>query len=78
MEFTNLKFERRPIQRFFTRTTWVIGLVLGLILAWNIVPHSTLIWLLLPMIAALGWVASFGWRSAIKIVGRAINRLENL
>ena len=78
MEFTNLKFEQSPVQRFFTRTTWVVGLVIGTILAWSIIPHEILIWLLLPIIAGLGWVASYGWRSAIRIVSRTIQRLERL
>lgn len=76
MEYAGLKFDQTPRQRFLTRTTWVVGLVIGLVIAWNTIPHTTLIWLLIPVIAGLGWVASHGWRVAIKIIGRYINRVE--
>lgn len=41
-----------------------IGMV-GLILAWWLVPRGVLLVILLPIIAALIWVASFGWRQAL-------------
>lgn len=76
MEYAGLNFEKTTRQRFLTRSTWVVGLVIALVIGWNVIPHTTLIWLLIPVIAGLGWVASYGWRTAIKIIGRLIQQIE--
>lgn len=78
MNYSNLKFNQSFRQRFFNRTTWVIALILGLLLGWNLIGHNLLIWILIPVFAGFGWVASFGWRSAIKVISRYIRHLEKL
>ena len=73
--FQNLRFDGQ--HQSTTRRIIFIGSVLGVfILLWLFVSHSTLFWLLLLSLAALGWVASFGWRQALATLHNIIHTLE--
>ena len=74
-DFQNLRFDRR--NRRFPRR--LIPIVLGItifILLWNLVPSSTLFWLLMPLTAILTWIASYGWRPALTQLINFLHRLE--
>ena len=73
--FQNLNFQdQRPSP---TRKLIFIGALLGgFTLLWLFVSHGTLFWLLLLVLAALGWVASFGWRQALTTLHDFIHHLE--
>lgn len=73
--FQNLRFEnQRPSP---ARRLIFIGSVLGgFTLLWLFVSHGTMFWVLLLSLAALGWVASFGWRQALVNLHDFIHHLE--
>ena len=53
-----------------------VGLALVIFtLLWVLVPHSTLYWLLLPLVMVLVWMASYGWRQALASLHELIHRL---
>ena len=73
--YTGLRFERRS--ETFPRRLIPIGVALACFtLLWWLVPHSTLYWLLLPLVGLLTWVASYGWRSAAVALHDLLHRLE--
>jgi len=56
-----------------------VGIALILFhLLWRLVPNTTMYWLLLPLLAMLVWVASFGWRQALAALIALLLRLERL
>ena len=76
-DFSNLRFDR-PQWRIPGRLIWMGVLVAGYGLAWVIIPHSFMFWLTLPVLCALGWAASFGWRQAVRILVGWLNQIQNL
>ena len=62
-DYENIKFERMP--RVPRRIFWQAGLMIGLRLLWGIVPQAGLFWMMLIIVNLLGWMASYGWRSAL-------------
>ena len=75
--FRNLQFEGRP--RSVPRRLVAIGIALAVFTGlWIVVPRSGLFWLLLIALAALVWVASFGWREAVARLIELLVRLEQL
>jgi hypothetical protein len=57
----------------------VVGVVVagaGFTLAWWIVPHAALYWLLLPIVGFLAWMASYGWHEANTHLIRFLESLE--
>ena len=73
----NLRFERRPRPRPYRAIA--IGVGLGIFtLLWRLIPSRTLYWLLLPTVAGLVWVASYGWRQALAILITLLIRFEQL
>jgi len=76
-DYQGLRFAR-PTHRTMNRLI-VIGLILGLFMVlWAVVPVSTLYWLLLPGLAILAWMASYGWRPALAALRRFLQHLEEL
>jgi hypothetical protein len=72
--FENLRFTRprRPSVKVIT-----IGVSLvAFAAAWWLMPHATLAWLMMPIQAALLWVAGYGWRDAIRALQTLLRRLE--
>jgi len=45
---------------------------------WFLVPHDTLFWLLLPLLAVLMWAVTYGWRQAVAALHAQLHRLEQL
>jgi len=73
--YQGLQFERHTPAAF--RRLIPIGAALALFtLLWGVVPHSVLYWLLLVVVAALIWMASYGWRQAIAALIALLHRLE--
>ena len=62
--FTNLRFDVRP-RAIPPRILTVAAAFAVFTALWLIVPHGALYWLLLPLILALAWAASYGWRTAV-------------
>ena len=75
--YRGLRFERRVS----TVPGRLIALVLSLALfsvLWVLVPQSALYWLLLPLVAVLTWVASYGWRRALVALHDLLHRISNV
>jgi hypothetical protein len=62
--FSNLNFELRR-HRIPSRLLVVGAAFVVFTLLWLIVPHGFLYWMLLPLVLALVWAASYGWRPAV-------------
>lgn len=73
--FRGLHFDLRP-RRISRRVSTVVAVGAIFTLMWWIVPHAALYWLLLPPVAILTWMASYGWREAIAILIRFLQSLE--
>lgn len=72
--FQNLRFTRH---RAVPRKPIAIGAVLvGFAALWWLVPPSVSFWLMLAGLAVIVWVASFGWRDAIRALQALLRRLE--
>jgi len=63
-DYLNLDFRAMP--RIPSKAIWIAGMMIGLRVLWWIVPLQVLFWLLLPLTALLAWMASFGWRFALR------------
>ena len=63
-EYFTLDFSKKP--RIALRALWLAGLIVGQLLLWLIVPRQILAWLMIPLIVFLGWLASYGWRPALR------------
>jgi hypothetical protein len=75
--YHNLRFERQ--ERLSGHRGYVIlGCLALFTLLWLAVPHRVLYWLLLPVLALLLWIASYGWRRALVAVHELVHRLEEL
>ena len=73
----DLRFERRP--RRLPHRAIAVGVGLGIFtLLWRLVPPGTLYWLLLPLLAALLCVASYGWRQSLAALITLLARFEQL
>ena len=71
----NFSDERRRVSRR------LIGVVVAgavFTLAWWILPHAALYWLLLPPVVILAWMASYGWREANAHLIRFLESLERV
>lgn len=70
----NLRFDPQP--RPLPYRLIAIGVGLGIFtLLWFFIPPTALYWLLLPLLAALVWVASYGWRQALAAFHGQLHRL---
>ena len=76
-DFSNLNFNRP--QRFLPgRAIWMGCLLIGVVLAWAILPPGGFFWLALILITCLGWAASYGWRASLRDLVAFLNRMQNL
>ena len=71
----NFRSKRRSIS---PRIVTVAATLIIFSLIWWFVPHTTLFWILLPVIAALSWMASYGWRKGISILVKFFQILERM
>ena len=76
-DFSNLRFERTQM-RIPGRLIWIGVLIAGYVLAWVIIPRTFLFWLALPVLCALGWAASYGWRQAVRMLVGWLNQIQDL
>jgi hypothetical protein len=76
-DFSNLNFNR-PRRTIPRRAIWMGGLLVGVGLAWNILPSGAFFWLALIVIIVLGWAASYGWRASLRDLVAILDRLQNL
>ncbi len=76
-DFSNLQFDR-PRRTIPGRAIWMAGLIVGLGLAWNVLPASAFFWLVLVLVVCLGWAASYGWRSSLRDLAAILDRIQNL
>ena len=74
---SNLQFERLGTGRL-RRIACVAGVSLAVAMIWAFVAPGTALWLVLPLVAALAWAASFGWRQALARLIAFLHRLERL
>ena len=71
----NLRFERRP--HLLPYRVIATGAGIGLFtLLWVLIPPAALYWLVLPLLAVLVWMASYGWRQALAALIALLNKLE--
>jgi len=76
-DFSNLRFNRS--QRTIPgRAFWMVGLFASVGVAWNILPTSAFFWLILMLVACLGWAASYGWRPSLRDLTAFLDRIQNL
>jgi hypothetical protein len=74
---TGFRFERR--RRPLPGRLIAVGAgLLIFTLLWFLVPHGALYWLLLPLLAALVWVVTYGWRQALAALHAQLHRWELL
>lgn len=73
--YQELRFERAR-RRFPPRLVPIVALLAAFALLWQLIPHGMLFWLLLALLAALGWAASYGWRQPLAHVIALLRRLE--
>lgn len=76
--FENLRFDRRMQIRLSPRATWLLGTVGSYLLASWLLPAAATFWLVLVVLLALAWCASFAWREALHALVSALSRLERL
>jgi hypothetical protein len=72
-----MRFNRRA--GAIPRRLIFVGLTLvGFTLLWINLPQTVTYWIVLPLLAALLWVASYGWRAALAVFVEFLHRLEEL
>ena len=75
--YKGLDFERHSPA--ISRRLITVGVVLiAYLLAWRLMSSAVLFWFGTLAIAVLAWMASYGWREAITILIRWLQRLERL
>ena len=52
--------------RLSQRTIFLALLQIGFAILWRTASHQVLFWLLMLLICTLGWMASYGWRIALR------------
>ena len=62
--FDQLNFETKF--RLSRRTIFLVALQLGFAFLWRTAPLQVLFWILMILICVLGWMASYGWRIALR------------
>jgi hypothetical protein len=68
-------FDFSPRRRFPRLVAIEAIALIGLLVLWSAAPGTLFICLLLPLVAVLIWIASFGWRQALS---RFIEFLQSL
>ena len=76
-DFSNLRFNRSP-RTLPDRLIWMAGLLVGTGLTWVVLPPSAFFWLILLLVAVLGWAASYGWRQPIRILAAFLDHIQSL
>ena len=76
-DFSSLNFDR-PARPVPGRAIWMGGLLVGMGLAWNLLPSSAFFWLTLILITCLGWASSYGWRPSLRDLATFLGRMQNL
>ncbi len=74
--FEGLNFRARRPDLSRPAILQAIGLA-GFLVLWWLVPHWVLFFLLLPLLAALIWAASFGWRQALARLIEFLQTIED-
>jgi|ADurb_Gel_01_Slu_FD_contig_21_517115_length_416_multi_2_in_0_out_0_2 hypothetical protein len=62
--FDQLNFDKKF--RLSRRTIFLVALQLGFAFLWRTAPVQVLFWILMIVICVLGWMASYGWRIALR------------
>jgi len=52
--------------RISRRTIFLALLQIGFAILWRTAPAQVLFWILMLVICILGWMASFGWKTALR------------
>ncbi len=73
--YRNIRFGR-PRWSPSRRLIAVLLIVIVFCLSWIFIPHTTLVWLLAPCIASVGWMATYGWRQALSNCIEFLSQLE--
>lgn len=73
--YRNLRFERRHWS-FPRRWIPIIMATVLFTLMWGLIPHNAMYWLLAPLVTALAWIATYGWRQALASLILFLHRLE--
>jgi len=73
--YQNLRFDKQP-RRLPHRLIAVCLIMFFFTIFWRYVPHNALYWILLPILAILGWLATYSWRQALSSLILFLHRLE--
>ena len=76
-DFSNLRFKHAE-RRIPGRLIWMGGLLVAVGLAWVTLPPASFFWLILLLVAALGWAASYGWRQSIQVLVTFLDLSQSL
>jgi len=76
-DFSNLNFNR-PTRTIPGRAFFMGGLLVGVGLAWVVLPPGGFFWLALILVLCLGWAASYGWRQSLRDLVSILDRIQNL
>jgi len=76
-DFSNLNFNR-PRRTVPGRAIWMGGLLVGVGLAWSVLPPGAFFWLVLILVMCLGWAASYGWRPSLRDLVAILDRIQTL
>lgn len=62
--FDQLSFDNKF--RISQRTIFLALLQIGFAILWRLASIQIMFWILMPIICILGWMASYGWRIALR------------
>ena len=74
--YSDVQFDRPP-RPILQNLIFYGGSLVIFTLLWVLIPHSTLYWLLLPVVAIAVWMARQGWRQALFSLHNFIHQLEH-
>ena len=74
--YRNLRFDQ-PHWTPSRRMIAVVLIVIVFSLFWKFIPQTALFWLLAPLIAMLGWISTYGWRTALVELIKFLSQLEH-
>ncbi len=75
--YVNLRFAQRPRPLLRSRLIPVAVVLTVFSVLWFLVPPSVLYWLLLLLLGVSVWIASYGWRQALRALIALLRRLDN-
>ena len=64
-----------PRRQLPWRAIFMAGILIGFRVIWLITPFQIMFWILIPFVGILGWLATYGWRAALRAVWFTISNI---